>query len=56
MKQLKMKGGDKDSNGKKNSISCHGEVSQKAAANFSLECLDDTSFHTWPSEVTHIIY
>lgn len=56
MKQLKRRGGDRDSNGKQTSISCSGEVSQRAAANFSLECLDDSSFHTWPSEVTGTIY
>lgn len=45
-----------DSTGKQTSINCCGEASWKAAANFSLECLDDTSFHTWPSEVTETIY
>lgn len=45
-----------DSNGKQTSISCSGEVSQGAVPNWSLEHLDDTSFHTWPSEARDTIY
>lgn len=56
MKQLKWRGGDRDSNGKQTSISCSGEVSQGAVANSSLECLDGTSLHTWPSEARDTMY
>lgn len=44
IKQLKRRGGDRHSNSKWSSSSCCGQVSQRSAANFSLECLDDSSF------------
>lgn len=56
MKPLRRRRGDRNSNGKQSSISCCGEVPQRATANFSLECLDDTSFLMWPSKATGNTY